>query len=840
MLKNLSITLILLILSSSLYAGNGTVNPRPRPWPDRMWRNIVMFSDDVAYSLSQVLFDAIDKFDVKVYGNDHTELKVKIEREVFDNQDVLNSYSVVDYTSLNVKTEALNYQFPLSANNVTLGLNLATGAGVDFVNIRQVTASKYAELPTLSEEYSDADPDDGTIRDINTNSGGYFDPSWRPRTNELWNFFTIPFRLPTNIEKFNKLDQGELISYGVNGFVEFGAGVGFNVLNTEVIDDNGVISDEAQARLGVQVDYKTYLKGLFRITVLKENNRFARVKITRARERGSVFSVNGGGEDIELFEGFLLFKDKKLETRVLETKVNLLPFEFKAQSKYIKAFDLGFRYDLTDARARDAFEQAAKGSFALSQELMGRADDDNNIVVKRIFERNSITHTRVREQELNLQFYRRRALRSQESVEAVITLPSGVHHVLKEVRSSDRNWKLIWGRFEKLNYNFIATIDKTAFEAGKENSFQLVAEARIEDSHTNGFEMRSYSNLIRKALGKPDILPDLPDYLPLYNLSMDDRDSVSVRVLNEMGVANYRKSTFYYGFNIDQAKLIKFIQTPVEKMWPLLEKAFGVYAGAWSTRRSRAYYRFRNILPSLANIPLYLANIHLRRGGNLRAAKKMRQNWIAAQMEFAKENPDYNYLLEKLAEMFKHKHFGHDHLRLILLSLADEELDYFLVATNDAFGRIQQRGRVTMNPEYLLNLTDQNIGFERLAGGYNSNPDILIKDLTSTVDSEKEQVKINFTLDHDPKLVYFKLFLSNRLKPFYILNELAYENKSRFKKGANTLILDKKSLNELSHKLGVDLKPENFMSLTISSSTDGFSWSKVATTRFYYSVEAQE
>jgi hypothetical protein len=46
---------------------------------------------------------------------------------------------------------------------------------------------------------------------------GYIDPSWRPRTSELWNFFTIPFRLPTSIERLNKLDNGELISYGVNG-----------------------------------------------------------------------------------------------------------------------------------------------------------------------------------------------------------------------------------------------------------------------------------------------------------------------------------------------------------------------------------------------------------------------------------------------------------------------------------------------------------------------------------------------------------------------------------------------------------------------------------------------
>ena len=807
-------------------------NPRPIPWPDRMWRNIVMFSDDVAYSLSQVLFDAIDKFDVKVYDTDTTEVKIKIEREVFDNQDVLNSFSVVDYTSFNLKTEAFNYEFPIATDNVTFGLSLATGGSVDFVNIRQVSASRYAQMPTVAQEYQDLE-DDGSARTIDTQSGSFFDPSWRPRTNRLWNFFTIPFRLPTSLKKYQNLEKGELISYGVNGFVEFSAGVGFNVLNTGL--NLGAVEDnDTEARLGLELNYRTYLKGLFRITVLKESERFARVKISRARERTNVFTINSGGEDLQLYEGFLIFEGKKLETRILETKVSLLPFKFKAQAKYIKAFDLGFRYDLTDPLAQEAFEHATRGSFAKSQELMDRVDEDENKVVERLFERNAFTHTRSRVQDFDLQIYRRRASRSRESLEAIITLPNGVHKVFKEVRSSDRDWKVIWGKFEKLNYNFIVTLDKTAFARGDENSFQLVAEARIEDSHTNGFEMANYSNMIRKALGKPDILPDLPSRLPLYQLSRDENENTNVNVLARPGIANFRKSSFYYGFNIDQESLLQFINTPKEKMWQLLEKAYNAPRRAWHSRGSRIRYRLRHIFPAIANVPLYLANINLRRGSNVEAARKTRRNWLRAQRELNSESPRMNLVSEYLAEMFRHKHYGHEHLRLLLLSLEQRELDYFLVATNDAFGRIQQRGRVTMNPEYLLNLTDQNIGFERIAGGASANPDILIKNLESEVVDSEEKVKINFELDHDPKIVYFKLFLSNRLKPFYIRTEIAYDNKSRFKKGINDLELDKKALNDLSHKLGAKLLPGNFHSLTISTTKDGFSWSKVATTRFYY------
>jgi hypothetical protein len=193
--------------------------------------------------------------------------------------------------------------------------------------------------------------------------------------------------------------------------------------------------------------------------------------------------------------------------------------------------------------------------------------------------------------------------------------------------------EVFWGKYEKLNYNFILSLDKTSFDLGKENSIQLVAEANIEDSHTSGFEMANYIQTIEKALGNDDLLPDLPNYLPSYYLQHNDQsEDLDITPYNQLAAARYRKSSFYYGFNINQEMLLKMIQVPEEKMWPILEKAFGLYAGTWGNRYRRTMYRLRHILPRIANIPLFLANVHLRRGSDVEHAKR-----IVNKLESSKE-----------------------------------------------------------------------------------------------------------------------------------------------------------------------------------------------------------
>ena len=872
-------------LPATLESSNNELdtNPRPQSWPQKWWRTLGSLVDEGAYSLTQVLFDSIDDLGVDIYKHDYYKFEVDVKREVFDNQDVLNTYTVIDHLKLKLEGRNLDLSAPNIAPNVTLGFSFGIGTSLDFMNIRQVSASKYSTLPSVEKEYDEYDiyklsnkeikelkrkekkaqrkeakrlkkiarkkskcdeennqddpicvenvdnfsSDTGEVTPINNyDDASFFDPSFRPRISKMWNLVSFPFQLPLTLKQLAKLKNGELMSYAVSGFVELGPNIGFSFIPLE-----------NEGNLGLNAYYRLFLKGKFRITVLKESARFVRVKLSRIREWGHKWGVNGSADDYEAYEGFLLFEGKKLETNILKTDLGLIPFEFSAQKKYSKSFDVGYRYDLTTEEGQEAFKKSVFGSFGLSQEYDGRTKDgSDDVAVAKLFEKNAYGANRQTKYKFNLQLFERKNQKNVNSVVADLELPSGKHKVFRETKRIDKEWKTLWGAFEKLNYIYTISLDKTAYLQNKKNSFQLIIEANIEDSHTSGKEIQKYINQIETVLGNKDLLPDLPERLPKYIRYINSDDSEDVVLDDKTTKAKYRRSSFYYGYNINQEQLEKFIKTNPKLYWSLLEKAFGIEPGKWSTYWKRKKYRFTHLASSLANVPLYLANIHLRKGSNVEVANRIHSKWTELNKLYTAKDTNFDDIDEKvklLSNIFYSKQYGHEMLKLILNTLSDEELDYFLVATNDSFGRISQRGRVTTNPEYLLNLTDENIGFERLAGGHKSNPDILIKNLSAEI-LDKDRVKFNFELDHDTKILYFKLFKANRLQKFTVLSELVYKNKDRFKKGKNSIVISRKSLNQLEYVLGKPLELGNYYNLTMSSTTDGNTWSKVASNRFHY------
>lgn len=841
MKKNIKLIILLAFLCSQvLYASTNDnlpqTNPRPQKWPAGIWNNITNTLDAAGYSLTQILFDNIDQFDQKIFDSQRFRSKLRLKRTVYDNYDVLNSFSVIDYFRLDVDSKSLSWQTPIFTPNLLLGFSFSAGGATEWTNIRQVKANKYTRLPSIDDEYhglQNKDPG-GVVNQINTYSDSIFiDPSFRPRTNKLWNLITFPFKLPVNLKRLSKMKDGELLSYGVSGYVELGPKIGLSSLP---VSGPGTVETGAF--------YRLFLRGHYKITILKENDRFVRVKITRKKEKGQRWGLGSGALNYELFEGLILFEGQKLEMNLFGVNASFIPFQFRVEKKYVKSFDIGFRYDLKYPKAQEAFKESLFGSFKKSIDLMDSSGDDaQEKMIERLFIKDAFAHHTSINQSLDLKIYKKNVGTRAQSVEAHLTLPDGKHHVFKESKKIQKEWRLIWGRYEKVNYNYIVSLDKTAFLNGKDNSVQLVVEALIEDSHTTGNEMQSYVNKIKKALGQPDILPHMPAYLPAYTRTLYNDGSEKISEHKKMQKARYRKSTFYYGFNINQNQLEKFISTPTDKMWPMLEKAFGVSPGKWSTRAKRIQYRAKNLLSSIANLPLFFANSHLKKGSDVEAARKIWINWKSVHKKYLKDKKKYlatdiDKKIKSLSNVFSTRHYGHELLRLIMIALEDEQLDYFLVATNDAFGRISQRGTVTTNPEYLLNLTDENIGFETVAGGFKSNPDILIKNLTSILNPDGS-VKFEFELDHEPQILYLKMFKTNRLQKFHVLAELAFRNKGRFKIGKNSIIVSKDSLDELEYLLGKNLENDNFYSLTLSSTTDGFSWSKVATRRFHYYLESE-
>lgn len=776
-------------------------------WTDRTWRRMI---DNGSYALTQVLFDGIDKFDIGILSAEKMRLKARVEREVFDNQDILNSFTVVDRFSMRLNSRDIDIGSSAFTSNLRVGFSFSLGGSLDWINIRQVLANKYSNINSVVEDYQDLNISQGefvndeedTFEEVDTYGDGYFlDPSFRPRTSKLWNLVSFPFKMPLTLKKLNKLSNGELLSYGVSGHVELGpyVGLGFNPM---------INSD----RVGTDAYFRTFLKGQFRITVLKENDRYARVKLTRVQDKGFKWGIAGSGEEFEVFKGFVVAN----KSGVLDLDVGLIPFEFLAQKTKSKSFDVGFRYDLQSQDAREAFKKAVFGSFVLSEEYC-----IENKSVQRLFKKQALTRSNLKKYEFDIKIYKRRTQNNASSVEATLTLPGGKHQVFKESKSMLKRWRTIWGTSEKRQYDFNISLDRTAYLQGKENSLQLIVEASIQDSHTNGREMRRYNEIIKKTLGQDNLIPELPIKVP--------------RISNpsKYKVARYKRSSFYYGYNINQDQLERFMKTSKSQMWSLLEKAFNVKKGSWVNRSSRNRYSSRVVLRKAANFFLSAFSFHDKKGSRLRVARSIYKNWSRLSDTFRSGSKTISEKLKLLSRIFKSGHFGNELFKLILFTLKDDELDYFLVATNDSFGRISQRGRITTNPEYLLNLTDENIGFESYVARRSTNPNLLIKNL-SAISLDGGKVELSFNIDHRPKVLYFKLFRSNRLQRYKVASELVFRNNNRFKKGLNKIIIDKDSVDSLARKLSEGLELNNYYSFSMNTAQEDNQWSPVSSTRFYY------
>jgi hypothetical protein len=891
-------------------------NPRPKPWPAKLWGEIQKLYDEGVYSLNNVIFDAIKELETDVYSEEKWKIKAKVKRQVFDNQDVLNTYTVIDAFELRGEARNLSWDIPMATPNVTLGVSVGSRLGQEWTNIRRVPASKYSKLPTIEQEQYDLaeefgyDPsaskkkqskfkkffknifskeartarqqrrqerralkklikqelkqieDDeipfeptpeteekASIGNIDFNSDTFteeeieiidsmgdlpvFGPSWRPRTKKIWNLITFPFKLPFNLKRLQKLQDGELISYGLKGFAEVRANAAFKVSPFPIPGD-----------AGVSVGARVFVEGEYKITILKENSRFVRVKKTRVRSIGFGGRAGGSGEQIEVYKGFMLFPGTKLEQKdVLKQKLKVIPFEWKADRKYSTLFDVGYRYDLKYELARQAYLDAVKANFRISQDGEGRVAANGDKAIERIFDRKSKMRGTDQRLKVDLKLVESTNQKKREHTTAVIKLPEGDRIISKDYQELSEEWKVLWGRFEKLNYKFTMAMDQTGFLNDEENSYQLIIEAFMEDSNTSGREMARYINQVEKTIGQKGILPRLPVYIPkLYGEEIDDGYTEVTLEGVKYKHAKYRQSSFYYGFNISQTQLEKLVNLSEEQLWAALEKAFYKEPGKWKSKGKQFWYGAKNMYATILNGPAYLANQHLKQGSDLYMARRIFKNVKRLKEHF---NTEYEEKIEQATERMKifkrmvnTRNFGHELMRFLLFAIQEEEIDYFITATNEAFGRIQERGRLTTNAEYLLQLTDEDIGFERLAGSVSTNPDLIFEKVGIVKEDEKYYLKFN--ANHVPNVMYFKVQRTTRMKKVKSVVELVIKNTKRFQVGENKLLIDARTMDELSYHLGKELENLEYYTITFASTEDGRVWSKVGTARFRYETDEEK
>lgn len=774
--------LILLILASQAWSQTnptplsqtGTIPVQTQAWPDKVWHDISREVDRSGTQLTNIIFDQIDEFSQTVWGSRNNALKVGIKRFVFDNQDVLNSYTVNDQFSIDLGRNGTEFSIPLAPSVATpVNFNLGIGGRLAVSHIRQVFSSQFNRLPNVEE----------LKRDINNESDVYeeearkwweLDPSWRPRLSKIWNPLATSYRIPWTKEGLDKIGNGDLISYSASGYVSTGLEGGIVPLRFAPGVD-----------LSVGVGVTVYVKGEFRITLLKEDERFVRVKMTRVCSVGRGATLGGTTNDIKVLDGMILFEGKALEAALPDQKITVIPFKFTVDHENKKQFDVGYRFDLSDPKAEEAFEKAMKGNLKLASQVSQTSSAVTHLLTREAYEKR-----RSSSYQLGLKWiYKYNKSHEKKDLWATIQKPDGETELFKSSLQMSKSWSTLWGTGEKKNFLFTTVFDKTAFDKNADNSFQLVSEALYEDVQTTGKEMKSYVHDIQTVLGGKQVIPELPLLVPKLNS-------------NKLKLAQYKRSSFYFGQFFTQKQVMKFLMTPSERAWQISFKSFE-----------------------------YVADEALKRG----KAKRFYNHWMDLQERFSvrMDSDEMVDALMDLRQLFKYQARAIQGMRAIVMSLEGEEVDYFLTATNRSFGRIQLRGRVATQAERLLQLADETVDFENRVGQF--RPDLNASITELKVEQKMDhRIQIDFVMPKDVKFLFFKTLRSSGWKKIKNLKDFIYLNKGRFKEGANSLLVGPDSQDPLEQALWRAFSTEEYYTLQMSGSLDGKAWGRIESFRFKF------
>lgn len=821
-----------------------------REWTGRLGDYVHKYSYDTANQLSNIIWDSINEFTITSFNSGRFSAKIRARRAVFDNHDINNTYTVADRLHFNTSLSLWSKTLASGeiANDIlaNFGVSLGTSQGIEFLNIRQVRTNGYSLLPSIGDisrrvfgavedpnapkaEIPGADlplfdetkPEDAKAAD----SLSILDPLRRARYGHFTNLVTFPIALPIKAEWLSKLEDSEIMSYNLYGSVQVGASVGWSA------DMTGIFKSMTGS-----LSYSAYLRGDYRVTILKEDSRYARVKLTRTYTNGRSGGMNASTDDYQWFDGFLVFGH-----RVAEKSFHIVPFRIQVDRSNAEAFDVGYRYDLTKPEARKAYELAAIGRFAFSEELAGglkgspEARPDTG--VEKIFTRDQKISTRYFSTGVNIaSFYRHGNSANFTNWDAIVTLPDGTRRIVTTDAVNAKEWKTLWGTYERSNTSFRVNLDVDRYAQGLKDALYLTVESMIEDSTTDGEELRKYTVQVENAVGEENIFPRFPLQRPetpqeteqrlrnradTYPASSDGADAP------QLVDARYGTSSFYYRLMFSQRQVEKFIDFPEERMWEALEKAFEIEAGEWNTALARMWYYLKNSPGMVANIPLYVFNVQFYNSPKLYHAKLIYDLWAEL-----KNTPDANQRVQTLGRLFNDHIYGHELVMLLRYVLQGEEIAYLATATAPPFGRIWKQGKAVIDFYPLPDRISQEIDFDREASRPYGDEKAQISSI-SVKALDPKRIELKFTSTIRPAAIFVRVTengtwsLNNGLVAEHVI-----PNAGEFQEGENVVILSA-SAKQPWRDIFKALEKGQGYTFSLATTSDARRWGPFNSASFY-------
>ena len=772
-------------------------HPEVKPWSTSFFNSVNQQFDGLKYKFVRALFEGTveaDLFNQNLGQNFH--LGSNIRREIYNNYDIFETWTVIDQWKLKIDASpdvaSLKSPSPIPAlNSVIQAFSLSGGIGLGANGVlqirdyRQVIPKDLTGFKERRKKVVVADDEERSNDVVELNpylNEDSLDSPFRPKVRDILNPIKLPFRLPFSRKAFRSMEEGELISYNISGQLLFGGSLGWNFIPNPMV------------QVGLNLSVETHINSAFQISVLKEDERFAKVRVGYLNGRGSSEEI---GLEIHVR---VPYQDLKGLDHVSNTlKPNLIesfrPYYFRHATQKNAEVDLGYRYDLDSIDGKIAYHHAVLGSFVESEQFAMRDKGTSNPSVTKIFTRDSKSLSSLNSSGVNLSFFLDQKT-SSIRLETVTHLEdeNGVLHDINQTQIEKSYFSRgLLGADGSIDHKFTVVLDRQAYLNKKKGSLLLISETRINDPFTRAKEINRYAKEVEITTQQPGIFPDFPSKIP---------DPFNPGYFKKV---YYGGSSFYFGYTLSEDEIRKFLNTDFNKFYSIFSLS------KFEIDRSKFIKAFAH-------------------------AKK------AIQVN-PQTNESSTALYKALCEIFSDR----DELvplsqLLAYLVTTDTKSPYshsgplenaFLLAQNSAFGNIENQNLRLKPLAQLIRNSDQEMGILNSPTPNREDPNAIISVLSTKLTGSNDtpekdrKLEISFDLSSEPDFIYFLMRpeTSGHAEIEKNYKELLVFNRDhRFKKGMNKITLDPLSLDEIERRLSAKVHHKIKMKFSLGYRTNNQKW----------------
>lgn len=740
--------LLPLLLPLSAFAGElQAIFEFPSDFNYRIYKGV----NDTKQRLIEALFDKAHDFKVAELSGEHTSMQLRIGRAVYNNQDVFNSYTVVD--TINIPFNLYSWGTPIGGSP-NFSFSVGVGGGVALRNFRQVSKNGLKDLLSVKEQAetitgtdwyrtnNDAANAGGTpgtpennppFKEIpkNQTDNPLFDLSSinHARFAKFWNIVAFPAKLPFRAEWLKRMEPGEIITYSGSGYVELGPSFGWSK------EFRGFLEDQTQV-LNASAWWRYMLSGGFRVAVLKEDERFVKLKFTRTIAWGQRAGIGASSNRVMLYDGFAIAGSK-----LGEFGVQVMPFNVSWTKVGGPELEIGYRFDLSNPEAAEAYDAAALGRLAKADELFIKYQGQPDAPVRRLFIKEGKETSERWQRDQKIVIYQKSKSAETRTTDADLTLESKEkQRIYSAVAENRLEQKVTFGSREKFVTK--ATVDFKGEDRG------IVFEGWTEDSITDGVELNQYQNVVEMVLARGTIFPRIPAYgppsVPDRGYNGDDGMQLPTQQAVNTGATN-----FYYRMDFDENVLAGFLRTKEDQRWEVLEDVFGVGRGSWSSRFQRIMLKAMQGLGVTVNLLLYPFDLRLRAIESLWVADRIETQWDNISKESEPKD-----LAFKLGSFFTDSDYGPERLAVFSQSTKEQKAPYFLTASNYSMGRVVLQegafsdvGKTIEEYRRAANIDNPEVG---------TNVNLHVNSLSAEV-IDQDRIRLRINVEGSPKFMYFRI-----------------------------------------------------------------------------------